>query len=90
MTQELREEGIMRELVRYIQNARKEAGLDVSDRIALLVETESPEIAQAVENHLETIKTETLAEEYGDVPADGYQTNIKLNGLEVKISLAKQ
>jgi isoleucyl-tRNA synthetase len=89
VTEELREEGIMRELVRYIQNARKEAGLDVSDRIALLVETESPEIAQAIENHLETIKTETLTEEYGEVPANGFQTTIKLSGLEVKISLAK-
>jgi isoleucyl-tRNA synthetase len=90
VTDDLREEGIMREVVRHIQNARKQAGLDVSDRIALLIETESPEINQALENHLDTIKSETLTEEYGEVRADGFSTTVKVEGLEVKIALTKQ
>ena len=90
ITDELRQEGLMRELVRHIQNARKEAGLEVSDRISLLIETESPEINQAVENHLETVKNETLTEEYGEVSADGHFQTVKIEGLEVKIGLAKR
>jgi len=90
ITDELREEGIMRELVRQIQNARKQAGLEVSDRIALLLETESPEIQQAIDTHLGVIKHETLATEVGDVPADAFEVTVKLDGLEVRIALAKQ
>jgi isoleucyl-tRNA synthetase len=89
ITEELREEGIMRELVRHIQNARKQAGLEVSDRIALLIETESPEIQQAVSTHLAAIKAETLTEEYGEVPADAFLATVKVEGLEVKINLAR-
>lgn len=90
ITAELREEGIMRELVRVVQNTRKEAGLNVEDRISLLIETESPEIQQAVDVHKDTILDETLTEEYGDVPAPAYQTIVKVEGLEVKILLAKR
>ncbi len=89
VTEELREEGIMRELVRSVQNARKQAGLNVEDRIALLIETDSIEIQQAIENHQATILSETLTEEFGEVSADAYRTTVKVEGLEVKIAVAK-
>jgi len=90
ITEELREEGIMRELVRLVQNARKEAGLNVEDRICLLIETESPEIQAAIDAHKDTIVSETLTEEYGDVPVDSYVSSAKVEGLEVRIALAKR
>jgi isoleucyl-tRNA synthetase len=89
ITEELRTEGLMRELVRRIQNARKEAGLEVEDRISLLVETESPEIDNAIKIHTQAIKTETLAEEFGEVPADAFNVTVKVEGLEVRIALSK-
>jgi isoleucyl-tRNA synthetase len=89
ITPELREEGIMRELVRLVQNARKDAGLNVEDRISLLIETDSPEIQQAVDTHMDVITSETLTQEYGDVPADAFEISAKVEGLEVKILLAK-
>lgn len=89
ITPELREEGIMRELVRVIQNARKDAGLNVEDRISLLIDTESPEIQQAINTHQDVILAETLTEEYGDVPTDAYQLTAKVEGLEIRIALAK-
>ncbi len=89
LTEELREEGIIRELIRYIQNSRKEAGLQVEDRISLLIESESPEITQAVISYKELIMSETLCEEFGEVPEDAFETSVKITGLQVKISLSK-
>ncbi len=56
ITEELRAEGIVRELIRYIQNERKQSGLEVEDRISLLIESDSPEINNAIEQHLPLIK----------------------------------
>jgi len=60
LTDELRGEGLARELVRLIQDARKAAGLDVSDRIELGVET-SGDLARALAEHGDTVAGETLA-----------------------------
>jgi isoleucyl-tRNA synthetase len=59
---ELRREGLARELVRIVQDARKAAGLDVSDRIALGIEVDG-ELAEARDAHAAFIAGETLATE---------------------------
>ena len=59
---ELRREGLARELVRIVQDARKAAGLDVSDRIALGIEVDG-ELAEARDAHAAFIAGETLARE---------------------------
>jgi isoleucyl-tRNA synthetase len=56
----LRREGLARELVRAVQDARKQAGLEVSDRIELLVEGDDA-VADAVREHRDYIMSETLA-----------------------------
>jgi isoleucyl-tRNA synthetase len=56
----LRREGLARELVRAVQDARKQAGLEVSDRIDLLVEGDDA-VAAAVREHRDYIMSETLA-----------------------------
>jgi isoleucyl-tRNA synthetase len=60
VTPELEAEGLARDVVRAVQQARKDAGLDVGDRIALTVTGDGPAIA-AVEAHRELIAGETLA-----------------------------
>jgi isoleucyl-tRNA synthetase len=60
LSDRLRLEGLARELVRSVQEARKAAGLDVSDRIHLGVEA-SGELARAFSEHRDTIAAETLA-----------------------------
>jgi isoleucyl-tRNA synthetase len=65
LTPELRLEGLARELIRLVQDARKAAGLDVSDRIALGVET-SGEVADAFAAHRASVAGETLAVEAVD------------------------
>lgn len=60
---ELKREGLMREVIRAVQNARKQAGLEVDDRIALTLATNDPDTKQAIEEYTETLKAETLAKE---------------------------
>ncbi|HXF37896.1 MAG TPA: isoleucine--tRNA ligase, partial [Actinomycetota bacterium] len=60
VTPELRLEGLARELVRAVQDARKAAGLDVSDRIALAIEARG-EVAEALRRHPAYVADETLA-----------------------------
>ena len=60
ITPELRREGLSREVIRHIQNSRKQAGLDVDDRIHLQI-TASGALLEAVQTFEDTIKTETLS-----------------------------
>jgi len=60
LTSELEAEGAARDAVRHIQQARKDAGLDVSDRISLSIKADSDSVA-ALEAHREFIAAETLA-----------------------------
>lgn len=62
ITEELRREGLARDLVRNVQDARKDAGLEISDHIRLSLQM--PEaLADAVRPHQEYIAAETLADE---------------------------
>ena len=65
----LRQEGLARELVRAVQEARKQAGLEVSDRIVLRV-TGSDAVEAAVAGHREFLMDETLATGWGQ---EGFQ-----------------
>jgi isoleucyl-tRNA synthetase len=64
ITPELRREGLAREFVRLVQDARKNAGLDVSDRISLWWETTDDELAAALDEHGSLIAGEVLATSY--------------------------
>lgn len=85
VTPQLKREGLMREVVRYIQNARKEAGLNVDDRIKLFLETDDTELDAAIIEFEDEIKRETLA----DVIEGGgsFTAEAKVEGSTVKISL---
>jgi isoleucyl-tRNA synthetase len=60
VTPELAREGLARDLVRAVQQARKDAGLEVSDRIVLEVAGD-PEVADALAAHRDLVAGETLA-----------------------------
>ncbi|MFN5829252.1 MAG: isoleucine--tRNA ligase [Bacteroidota bacterium] len=61
ITEELRQEGLARELVNRIQNVRKDRNFDLTDRIVLKIK-EQKEIKSAVNHNLEYICTEILAD----------------------------
>jgi isoleucyl-tRNA synthetase len=90
VTPELIAEGTARDVVRVIQQARKDAGLDVSDRITLVVGADGP-TAAAVRAHAAFVAGETLATELTVVPAaevtaPGQPAG---DGGEVRVALAK-
>jgi isoleucyl-tRNA synthetase len=62
ITDDLRKEGIARELVNRIQNLRKDSGFEVTDRIDVMLQKDE-NIVNAVSKNIEYIKAETLTEE---------------------------
>jgi isoleucyl-tRNA synthetase len=71
ITPELRREGLAREVIRLIQDARKSDGLHVSDRITVAWEAAGPELRDALTEHGQLIAGEVLADEFGPAtPAD--------------------
>jgi isoleucyl-tRNA synthetase len=81
VTPELEAEGTARDLVRAIQQARKDAGLNVSDRIRTTV-TASPTVLAALEANAELVKTETLTLELGTVTAESGEPRITVEKAE--------
>ncbi|MEM8865493.1 MAG: isoleucine--tRNA ligase [Planctomycetota bacterium] len=62
LTPELIAEGLARDLVRVIQDRRKELGCEFTDRIEVGIETESTDLATAIEQHHDYLAGETLAD----------------------------
>ena len=90
ITPELKREGLMREVVRHVQSARKKAGLQVDDRIELGITSSDSEIIQAVDVFADTIKAETLAVKLGSTAADDMEKyDVKVDGKPVEIYLKK-
>jgi isoleucyl-tRNA synthetase len=87
---ELRREGMMREVVRQVQNARKEAELDVDDRINLSLATDDKTLRRAIEEHTTVISQETLAAELISAPINyDFSKEVNIEGVNLKISLSK-
>lgn len=88
VTSELKREGMMREVVRLVQNARKQAGLNVDDRIQLSLVTSDEELMRAIKEFETTIAAETLAEK---VSSDTftYAVETKVEGALLSVSLEK-
>jgi isoleucyl-tRNA synthetase len=70
VTPELRREGIAREVIRLVQEARKNDGLDVTDRIWLRWSSGDPDVVTALTEHAELIAGEVLAVDYGPGTVD--------------------
>lgn len=87
----LREEGIAREFVNRIQNLRRDSGLEVTDKIALKIQS-SNEYENAIKNNLDYICAETLAGslELVDEIHEELMRNVDLEGgVETRIALEK-
>jgi isoleucyl-tRNA synthetase len=87
---ELIAEGTARDVIRVIQQARRDAGLDVSDRITLVVGADGP-VADAVRAHAAFVAGETLATDLTVVPAAEVNSAPQPvgDGGEVRVTLAK-
>jgi isoleucyl-tRNA synthetase len=85
-------EGRSREIVHAVQNARKTAGLDVEDRIELLLGGD-PALLDAANEHKSYVSGETLAVSVAlgesDATAMDYQEQTEIEGLALEISLRR-
>ncbi len=100
---ELKREGLMREVIRHVQSARKKAGLQVDDRIVLHLAVgaeptsqarpasdAAAQLRQALTEHADTIASETLATMAPEQPGDAlYHTTAMVDGAELQVSLGK-
>jgi isoleucyl-tRNA synthetase len=91
LTPELVREGLAREFVRRVQDFRKQANLDIADRIQLYVEA-SPRLEEAIREHRDYIANETLALEvtFGKPPEDAAASTAEFDGQRVKLAVIKE
>jgi isoleucyl-tRNA synthetase len=88
ITDELRGEGIARELVNRIQNLRKDSGFDVTDRIDVLLQKDD-KIISAVNTNIDYIKTETLTEELNIIDKISNGIDIAFDDVNTKLFIQK-
>ncbi len=91
ITDALVAEGIARELVRRIQNMRKDAGFDISDRITIYYQAEGT-VHRVFQEWSDYIKTETLALalEHQLIPEVAFQRKEKVDGLDVMVGVKRE
>ena len=90
LSNELIEEGFVRELISKVQTMRKEAGFEVMDHI-ILAQSGNEKISDIVKKNLDIISTETLADEVKTDTKleDSYTKEWSLNGEDVTLSVKK-
>ena len=89
LTPELESEGLARDVVRLVQNARKDDDLVVTDRIELTVQTASEAVRSAIEAWRDYVSEQVLAESvsFGD-PTDGAGRHaVELDGSPLEFAL---
>ena len=85
--EDLQTEGWAREIVHAVQNARKQAGLEVSDRIALSLSGDD-DLLEAAREHQDYVTEETLSLSV-DYRADGEGAAASIDGRELRIAVAR-
>ncbi len=89
LTDELIEEGFVREIISKIQTMRKEAGFEVMDHIKVTVDG-NEKIAAIMEANQATIAGDVLANAIAQGKADGYTKDWNINGEAVTLTVQKQ
>jgi isoleucyl-tRNA synthetase len=88
LTPELIAEGLKRELVRFINAERKNAGLSIGDRIKLSYSTESENVKNVFKLFVEDLKKDVLADEISEGGTDGGK-EVEANGERLSIKIEK-
>jgi isoleucyl-tRNA synthetase len=88
LTDDLVRAGLAREVVRFLQETRKQAGLEITDRIVVRWATEDGGVAAAIDEHAATIADEVLALDFAPgEPADGHAAGSE--ELRLRVSVAR-
>jgi isoleucyl-tRNA synthetase len=93
LTEDIESEGYAREVIRRVQEMRKEmdlemedVDLDIEDRIRLELDVADERVATLVEERMDLVKEEVRAEEVGEVE-DGYRKEWEVEGVEMTIAV---
>ncbi len=89
LTQELINEGFVREIISKIQTMRKEAGFEVMDKIQVYVKDNNV-IEDIMKTHAKDIQSEVLAEEILFGTVSGYEKTWNINSQEVTLAVKKR
>jgi isoleucyl-tRNA synthetase len=91
LTPELLREGLMRDAVRLVQDARKQAGLEVADRIELALDADDAEARAALGEHGEALSQEVLATSLRQSALEGeaFRIEAELGDGALRISLRR-
>ncbi len=86
LTEELKQEGMAREIINRIQNIRKDSGLEITDRIHITL-APNDEVQKAVAGYGEYIKTQVLADDIAIAPNEGVE--VEFDDFKLKIQITK-
>ena len=89
VTPELEREGLGRDLVRHIQQMRKELDLELTDRIEVAYDTQDEVLLETLREHEKYIRAETLCDRLAAGKAEGGK-EIKLSGHTVRLAVRKR
>jgi isoleucyl-tRNA synthetase len=89
ITKDLKLEGLSRDVIRQVQEARKKAGLEISDRIFVALKTTDKELAEAIKIYENEICSEALAQYKKELNPD-YEIEVQLNNKSLTIGLKKR
>jgi isoleucyl-tRNA synthetase len=91
VTEELAREGMARDVIRHVQNLRKDSALELSDHIVLRLATGSERLQAAIDAHRDDIARATQADRWATQPQGGagHRSTVKVEGQELTIELAR-
>jgi isoleucyl-tRNA synthetase len=90
ITPELKQEGLRRELVRFINMMRKDAGLNLGDKALVYVATVSDEVKNVIKSAKSSLLKDTLSDDIIEGEGEGLIKIVKIDGVEVKLSLRQK
>jgi isoleucyl-tRNA synthetase len=88
ITEELASEGMARDVIRLVQEHRKNSGLNIEDRIALYLHTDNEKLWAAIEAHRDHIAAETLTVRWATEPV-GQVVEVKVEGQVLRLGLRR-
>ena len=86
LTEELKQEGMAREIINRVQNIRKDSGLEITDRISITLAPQT-DIEAAVNGFGDYIKTQVLADTITIAPNNG--TEVDFDDFKLNITITK-
>ncbi|WP_115863255.1 isoleucine--tRNA ligase [Halorussus litoreus] len=87
LSEDIESEGYAREVVRRVQEMRKEMGLDIEERVRLDLDIADDRVADLVAERMDLVREEVRADEVGAVE-DGHRKTWEVEGVEMEIAVA--